>query len=100
MQLTQQQLAALQHRFNDQKNNARQRKRRLGVETDWQLTFDQWLDIWMQSGKLEERGRAAKQYCMSRRGDEGPYAVDNVFIQTVSDNCREGGKRRKLKPKH
>jgi hypothetical protein len=53
------------------------------------LTFEEWWDIWQQSGKWEERGKRKGQYVMSRKGDTGPYAVKNVFIQSMADNCRE-----------
>ena len=58
-----------------------------GIE--FTLTFQEWWDIWQQSGKWEERGRKKGQYVMSRYGDTGPYAVGNVFIQTHTDNSKE-----------
>lgn len=54
------------------------------------LTFEQWLSVWIDSGKLEERGRGANKYCMSRRGDVGNYEIGNVFIQLGKDNVAEG----------
>jgi hypothetical protein len=53
------------------------------------LTFDEWKKIWEDSGHLRERGKLAHQYCMSRIGDAGPYAVGNVRIITNSENSRE-----------
>ena len=58
----------------------------------FELTFEQWWDIWQQSGKWEERGCRKGQYCMSRKGDVGPYSVDNVFIQLSSQNAIDGNK--------
>jgi hypothetical protein len=69
--------------FNQQKSNAKRR----GIA--WQLTFEQWSQIWLDSGKWELRGRNSGQYCMSRYGDLGPYAVDNVRIVTVNINGNE-----------
>jgi len=69
------------------------------------LTFAQWLDIWEKSGHLEERGRRSGQYCMSRYGDIGDYAIGNVFIQLHSSNSSDGNKGKpssnkgKLSPK-
>jgi len=60
--------------FNQQKSNAKRR----GIA--WQLTFEEWSKIWIDSGKWELRGRNSGQYHMSRPGDQGPYAVDNVRI--------------------
>ena len=53
------------------------------------LTFEEWWDIWQQSGKWEQRGRYRGQYVMSRYADKGSYEVGNVFIQTVEHNVRE-----------
>jgi hypothetical protein len=55
----------------------------------WQLTFDEWWDIWQQSGHWNDRGRKLNQYCMSRYGDVGPYSTTNVFIQTHIQNSKD-----------
>jgi hypothetical protein len=55
-----------------------------GIE--FNLTFEQWWDIWQQSGKWEQRGCRRGQYVMSRYNDAGAYEVGNVFIQTCTDN--------------
>jgi hypothetical protein len=59
--------------FQAQRKNARHR----GV--GWKLNFWQWWTIWQKSGHWEHRGRG-QGYVMCRHGDEGPYAVGNVFI--------------------
>jgi hypothetical protein len=71
-------------KFVRQKSNAKAR----GI--DWELTFDQWWEIWEKSGKWEQRGTQAKDYCMARKFDWGPYAVGNVVITTVRKNSQEG----------
>ena len=53
------------------------------------LTFEEWLTIWLDSGRLAERGNKRHQYVMARFGDEGPYAVGNVKIITSGENLRE-----------
>jgi len=53
------------------------------------ITFDEWLKLWVDSGKWEQRGRRKDQYCMSRIGDKGGYELGNVFIQSQADNVRE-----------
>lgn len=74
--------------FNSQRHNAE--KRGIG----WELTFWQWWTIWQQSGHWSERGRG-QGYVMCRRGDVGPYAVGNVFIDKATVNSSEGrGKNR------
>jgi hypothetical protein len=66
------------------KSNARTRK------IPFLLTFEQWLVIWTESGKLDQRGRGADKFCMCRNGDVGPYDVSNVFIGTGRENVRAG----------
>lgn len=69
--------------FYSQRNTARER----GIE--FLLTFDEWLQIWLDSGHLQERGRKCGQYCMARFGDKGPYAIGNVKIILHGENLRE-----------
>lgn len=78
--------------YRQQKNQAKAR----GIE--WLLSFLQWIAIWQESGKLSMRGRGSGRYVMSRKGDCGPYAVGNVFIQTANANSREAlvGKRPRI----
>lgn len=59
------------------------------VGTEFLLTFEEWINIWLDSGHLEERGHCRGQYVMARFGDKGPYAVGNVKIITAEENCSE-----------
>jgi len=68
--------------FGVQRANAKRR----GIE--WKLTFEEWWEIWEKSGKWEQRGRHAEQYCMGRRWDTGAYEKGNVAIVTSSWNSR------------
>lgn len=65
--------------FVSQRNNARRR----GI--GWDLTLLDWWSIWQGSGKWELRGRG-KGYMMCRFGDEGAYALGNVYIATGVHN--------------
>ena len=77
-------MSDLKSRFNVQRTHARIR----GIE--WKLTFDEWLDIWQSSGKLHLRGRTQGQYVMCRKGDTGPYSIDNVLIDLQANNNKDG----------
>lgn len=66
--------------FTRQRHSARQR----GIE--WNLTLAEWLAVWIESGKWEQRGRARDSYVMCRFGDAGPYEVGNVYIATLAHN--------------
>ena len=70
--------------YRMQKSNARTRK------IPFLLTYEQWLTIWNESGKLAQRGRGANKFCMCRVNDTGAYEVGNVFIGTGRENVREG----------
>jgi len=70
--------------YKAQKSNARTR----GIA--FFLTFEEWLAIWIESGKLDQRGRGAEKFCMCRNGDIGPYEVGNVFIGTGRENVKSG----------
>lgn len=61
------------------------RARTIGFE----LTFEEWWDIWQKSGHWEDRGRGKGSYVMSRVNDQGPYKVGNVFINTQENNARD-----------
>lgn len=68
--------------FGRQKNSANQR------DIEWNLTLWQWWSIWQQSGHWVSRGRG-NGYCMCRKGDQGPYSVDNVYIATSIKNIQD-----------
>jgi hypothetical protein len=63
-----------------------------GNKIQWKLTFNEWLQIWIDSGKYEFRGPKKGQYCMSRYNDIGDYEVENVFIQQHSENVSQSRK--------
>ena len=80
----------LKRKFNHQRARSRQRIDKNGNPIKWELTFDEWLDIWTMSGKLHLRGRGLGKYHMSRKNDVGNYAKDNVEIKCQADNVSEG----------
>ena len=57
---------------------------------DFNISFDEWLQVWNDSGKLQYRGRGKDKYCMCRIGDTGSYSIDNVYIDTNSSNLSNG----------
>lgn len=69
--------------FLQQRSQAKQR----GI--DWEFEFEEWWEVWLQSGKYNQRGFKPNEYCMARHKDEGPYAVGNVKIITNRENCQE-----------
>lgn len=78
---------SLHRAFVEQRRNANNR----GIA--WKLNFGLWYRIWLDSGKLDQRGRDMGKYCMSRIVDSGAYEIGNVHIQTAQDNSREAVKK-------
>ena len=69
--------------FSIQKRKAKRRK------IEWLLSFEDWFSIWMKSGQWDNRGMSAQSFCMCRLNDTGPYAVENVRIDTMRNNSKE-----------
>lgn len=70
--------------YTQQKGNAKRR----GLEM--RLTFEEWKQLWLDSGHWDERGRGACKYCMMRKGDQGHYEINNVFIGLNAKNVSDG----------
>lgn len=70
---------AVRSAYNMQRKNADRR----GIA--WEMNLRQWWGLWQASGFWSQRGRG-HGYCMCRKGDEGPYSVDNVFIASARYN--------------
>ncbi len=82
-------------RYNVQKHHAI-KKRNISFD----LTFEEWYKIWLDSGRWQERGRGG--YVMARFGDKGPYAIGNVEIKHHIDNMHDtkGMKRKPRTAEH
>lgn len=70
----------LAQKYRQQKHMAGKR----GIE--FNLSFQEWLTIWEDSGHLANRGPRRGQYVMARKGDIGAYTVGNVEIILSSQN--------------
>jgi hypothetical protein len=57
---------------------------------EWRISFPEWVQVWSDSNRWEQRGCRKGQFVMSRFKDVGPYAASNVEIKTSSENCAEG----------
>lgn len=81
-------------KFLTQRNNAKKRN------IDWQLTFDEWLNWWQQTGHFADRGRGKGKWVMSRFGDTGPYSLSNIFCNRHGYNISEGNNGRAKSSSH
>lgn len=66
--------------YYDQKNHAQKR----GIE--FLISYEDWLEMWLESGMWEKRGKTKNSFQMCRYGDEGAYTKNNCFIGTVEHN--------------
>lgn len=88
--LTEAQLKFLLRKYKDHVIRVSLRKPdRNGHKIEVKFTFDEWLAVWLQSGKLHLRGRGGGKFCMSRHNDLGDYEVGNVSIKSWEENSRE-----------
>ena len=60
---------------------------------DFELTYEQWMEIWLASGQILNRGMELGQYVMGRNNDTGPYAIGNVSIITGAQNVHDANIR-------
>lgn len=90
MKLTDQELRSLRDAYNVQKKTQTRRKPdRNGHRIQVTMTFEEWLQVWGESGKLPLRGSGRGKFCMARKDDLGDYAVGNVEIKACEENSRE-----------
>jgi hypothetical protein len=60
----------------------------------WTITFDEWKQIWADSGQWDNRGRERGCWCMSRQDWGLPWTTDNVAIITREEHARLQGDAR------
>ena len=88
--MTKEELKIAKKRYWDHKFHSLKRKDKLGNQIEFRLSFEEWVSVWEQSGKWHLRGCRKGQYVMSRFNDIGHYEINNVFIQSVEENSKEG----------
>ena len=82
-------LTDIKNKYHSQKARAKIR----GIP--FEMTFEEWWDIWQKSGKWEQRGKRADSYQMARYNDVGPYSVNNVYITKMKKNISFANNKKK-----
>ena len=103
MELSKAELKLAQMQYSQQRKNCGKRKDKNGNPILFKLTFEEWLNIWLESGHYDQRGRCKDSYVMSRYNDLGHYEVGNVIISTHRRNAsagNKGGNKTSFKPGH
>ena len=52
----------------------------------FELTFEEWLDVWTRSGLIKERGRTRNGAVMGRKDKTGAFTTANVEITRAWKN--------------
>ena len=73
-------------KYIDQK---RQFKFQNKTDAFFQLTFEEWLDLWMSSGHYDERGRKQDQYALYRPDPTQPLSKHNAIISTNHERVKK-----------
>ena len=82
-------------KYRTKKGSTKRRKDKNGDQIEFRLTFEEWCQIWLESGKIDQMGCRKGQYVMSRFNDIGHYEIGNVEIKTCSENSIEAHKGKK-----
>jgi hypothetical protein len=76
-------LTRLRKDFTNHRANAKRR----GIA--FEISYPEWLELWIASGKLTARGRGRGKFVMARHGDKGSYSAENCSIVEWLENLRE-----------
>lgn len=71
--------------FIQQRNQAQWR------EEGWTISFEDWKQIWDQSGQWHNRGRERGCYCMTRKDVYEPWTPENVHVITREEHALQQG---------
>jgi hypothetical protein len=73
----------LRKAFLTQRSNSQQR------DLGWEFDFKEWLNFWIDSGHVLQRGVRKGEYVMSRFNDIGSYSKTNCEIILSTDNHQQ-----------
>jgi len=86
--LTKEELQKAKQQYSHQKSFCKTHDKRdaAGNPVEMKMSFEQWLHVWIDSGKYHLRGCRKGQFVMARKDDLGHYAVGNVQIIPHAEN--------------
>jgi hypothetical protein len=63
----------------------------------WNITEEQFIELWMKDNRYKHRGRDGKSLCMTRKDKTQPWQPDNVYFPTRKEHFSSiyAGKSRK-----
>lgn len=60
------------------------------ASASWNLSLIEWVGVWSQSEKWDQRGQGPSKYGLSRINTNGSYCIDNVQIATNHESAMRG----------
>jgi len=86
--LSQAELQEARNQYSHQKSRCKNQDRRdaAGNPVEMKMDFQEWLQVWISSGKYHLRGCRKGQFVMARKADLGHYEVGNVDIVPTEEN--------------
>jgi hypothetical protein len=76
--------------YSNHKSGTRGRTDRHGNPIAFNISLEEWVNWWHETGHYHERGPRKDQYVMARIGDLGNYELGNIECKTQAENAREG----------
>jgi len=95
--LSKEELQKAKQQYSVQKSHCKPHDKRdvAGLPVEMKMSFEQWLQVWVESGKYHLRGNRKGCYVMARKDDLGHYAVGNVEIIPHAENVSFASKGEK-----
>jgi hypothetical protein len=73
------------HAFLQQRTNVKR-----SASVSWDLSLIEWVGVWNQSEKWDQRGQGPSKYGLSRININAAYCLDNVQIATNHESAMRG----------
>jgi len=86
--LTKEELQKAHQQYSRQRSFCKTTDKRdaAGNPVEMKMSFEQWMQVWIDSGKYHLRGKRKGCYVMGRKNDLGHYEVGNVDIIPTEEN--------------
>jgi len=63
---------------------------------DWQITEQEYIDLWLKDDQYLQKSRTVDGLCMRRCNTELPWSIDNVEIITRAEHLKLCGESRRI----
>jgi len=55
----------------------------------WEISEEQYIELWMTKDRYKQRGRKGDDLCMTRINKHLPWRVDNVYFPTRKEHFQD-----------